>query len=170
MKKLLLVFTLIGGLGLAITGCSSKPTVNAAAAEKAFANATNLAPDVKLKLEQGIAAAKNGEYGKALVLLDDLSYDLEDADQQAVLMELVQEIRDVLGDQADAAKDAALEEMKEATNHAESAAEEAAEEHEMPEHAVTNATKAVKEAADSAAQAAQDAAKKLPPVPPPAKQ
>ena len=157
MKKLLFAFTLILGLGFLTPGCSSKPTVDPSQAEKTFANAD---PAVKAKVQKGIEAIKASEYGKALVILEELSYDLDDPDQQSVLMDLVQQIDDVLGDQVDAAKKAAQEELKEATNHTESATEEAAEEHEMPESAATNAVNTAKAAKDTATKAAQDTANK----------
>ncbi|MCP5524904.1 MAG: hypothetical protein H7A46_25545 [Verrucomicrobiales bacterium] len=101
-------------------------------AEKRFDSAS---PEVKAKVQKAFDAIKADDLGLALAILDDLSFELVPevditVDQQASLMDLAQQIRTKLGDDADAAMEEGmkkLEAMKEAADSAGADAKEAVE-------------------------------------------
>lgn len=174
MKKLFLVLTLAVAAALVgPVGCGSKPKIDPSYTAKRFENAP---PEVKAKVQKGLDAIKEGDLGLALAILDELSYELVDVtpEQQASLMDLAQQIRDKLGDQADAALEEGqkkLEQMKAAAESAaESAVEGAAEgagaetepqaAAEAAQDTATNAAEAAKGTAEQAAEAAKEAGQK----------
>lgn len=96
-------------------------------------------------VQKGIDAIEAGDLGLALAILDELQYELIDItpEQQASLMDLVQQIRTKLDDKADAALEEGQKKLKALKDAAESAG--------------ANATEAVGEAVEGALDAAKDA-------------
>lgn len=157
MKKIALLIGIIIAVGLGSMAYymrPSKPKVEIAPVEQAFANASEAD---KAAAQKVIDLVKAGEYGKALVLLEELPYELEDlaSGNDAVLLQLADQIQQVLGDKAEAELEAARKAMEGAANDADQSADEATA-------AATDAASAAAGAADAAAKAAgqavQDAA------------
>lgn len=169
MKKLFLLLTLaVAAFLWGPVGCGSKPTIDPSYTAKRFENAP---PEVKAKVQKGLDAIKQGDLGLALAILDELSYELVDAtpEQQASLMDLAQQIRDKLGDQAEAALEEGqkkLEQMKATAESAASAAESAPVQEatgtepqaaaETTQQAATNVAEEVKETVEPAVEAAKE--------------
>lgn len=147
MKKFTLVLSCVLGLAfLAGTGCNSKPKISTALVTESFATASD---EDKAKVQKGVDAANAGDHATALAILDELQYDLVDItpEQQAALMDLVQQLKTKLGEDWEAAAEAARQKLEEAASAAGQTATNAVD---AAAAAVTNAADAVTEGATQA--------------------
>ncbi|MCP5525271.1 MAG: hypothetical protein H7A47_00500 [Verrucomicrobiales bacterium] len=144
MKKLTLVLSCILGLAfLAGVGCNSKPKLSTALVKDSIASASE---EDKARVQPGIDAAEKGDYAGAYVLLEDVSYDLEDPEQQAAVMDFVEQLKAMLGQEWETAVEAAREKL-------EAGADAAGDAVEAVKEAAGDAAEAVKEGAAEAADA-----------------